>query len=68
MATKFDWFEYDKLVLNAKNKGIEFGLYSKEYASAVKEMNNFWMYKKQNWIEKLINKINKIVWQLKHKR
>ena len=68
MATKFDWLEYDKLVLNAKNKGIEFGLYSKEYASAVKEMNNFWMYKKQNWIEKLINKINKIVWQLKHKR
>ena len=68
MATKFDWFEYDKLVLNAKNKGIEFGLYSKEYASAVKEMNNFWLYKKQNWIEKLINKINKIVWQLKHKR
>ena len=68
MATKFDWLEYDKLVLNAKNKGIEFGLYSKEYASAVKEMNNFWLYKKQNWIEKLINKINKIVWQLKHKR
>ena len=68
MATKFDWCEYDKLVLNAKNKGIEFGLYSKEYASAVKEMNNFWLYKKQNWIEKLINKINKIVWQLKHKR
>ena len=68
MATKFDWVEYDKLVLNAKNKGIEFGLYSKEYASAVKEMNNFWLYKKQNWIEKLINKINKIVWQLKHKR
>ncbi len=68
MATKFDWIEYDKLVLNAKNKGIEFGLYSKEYASAVKEMNNFWMYKKQNWIEKLINKINKIVWQLKTKR
>ena len=68
MATKFDWFEYDKLVLNAKNKGIEFGLYSKEYAIAVKEMNNFWLYKKQNWIEKLINKINKIVWQLKHKR
>ena len=68
MATKFDWVEYDKLALNAKNKGIEFGLYSKEYASAVKEMNNFWLYKKQNWIEKLINKINKIVWQLKHKR
>lgn len=68
MGTKFDWIEYDKLVLNAKNKGIEFGLYSKEYAKAVKEMNNFWMYKKQNWIEKLINKINKIVWQLKTKR
>jgi len=68
MATKFDWLEYDKLVLNAKNKGIEFGLYSKEYASAVKEMNNFWLYKKQNWIEKLINKLNKIVWQLKTKR
>jgi hypothetical protein len=68
MGTKFDWIEYDKLVLNAKNKGIEFGLYSKEYASAVKEMNNFWMYKKQNWIEKLINKINKIVWQLTTKR
>jgi hypothetical protein len=68
MGTKFDWLAYDKLVLNAKNKGIEFGLYSKEYASAVKDMNNFWMYKKQNWIEKLINKINKIVWQLKTKR
>ena len=68
MATKFDWSEYDKLVLKAKNKGINFGLYSKEYASAVKEMNNFWLYKKQNWIEKLINKINKIVWQLKTKR
>ena len=68
MATKFDWSEYDKLVSNTKNKGIEFGLYSKEYASAVKEMNNFWLYKKQNWIEKLINKINKIVWQLKTKR
>jgi hypothetical protein len=68
MGTKFDWIEYDKLVLNAKNKGIEFGLYSKEYASAVKEMNNFWMRKKQNWIEKLINKINKIVWQLTTKR
>ena len=68
MGTKFDWLEYDKLVLNAKNKGIEFGLYSKEYAQAVKEMNAFWMYKKQNVIEKLINKLNKIVWQLKHKR
>jgi hypothetical protein len=68
MGTKFDWIEYDKLVMNAKNKGIEFGLYSKEYANAVKEMNNFWMYKKQNWIEKLINKINKIVWQLTTKR
>ena len=68
MDTKFAWLEYDKLVLNAKNKGIEFGLYSKEYAQAIKEMNAFWMYKKQNWIEKLINKINKIVWQLTHKR
>ena len=68
MGTKFDWLEYDKLVLNAKNKGIEFGLYSKEYAQAIKEMNAFWMYKKQNGIEKLINKLNKIVWQLKHKQ
>ena len=68
MATKFDWLEYNKLVLNAKNKGIEFGIYSKEYAQAIKEMNAFWMNKKQNWIEKLINKINKIVWQLKRKR
>ena len=68
MGTKFNWLEYDKLVLNAKNKGIEFGLYSKEYAQAVKEMNAFWLYKKQNGIEKLINKLNKIVWQLKHKR
>lgn len=68
MATKFDWSEYNKLVLNAKNKGIEFGLYSKDYAQAIKEMNAFWMNKKQNWIEKLINKINKIVWQLKRKR
>ena len=68
MGTKFNWLEYDKLVLNAKNKGIEFGLYSKEYAQAIKEMNAFWMYKKQNGIEKLINKLNKIVWQLKHKR
>ena len=68
MGTKFETHEYEKLVLNAKNKGIEFGLYSKEYAQAVKEMNAFWLYKKQNWIEKLINKLNKIVWQLKHKR
>ena len=68
MATKFDWLEYNMLVLNAKNKGIEFGLYSKDYAQAIKEMNAFWMNKKQNWIEKLINKINKIVWRLKRKR
>lgn len=54
---------FEDAELNAKNIAIEKGLYSKEYADAIKEMNRIWLENKMTRREKLINKLYKILWQ-----
>lgn len=48
--------------LNAKNIGIEKGIYSKEYADAVKQMNNIWLTTRKTKIERVVNKLCKLLW------
>ena len=35
--------EYKRLVEKAKDCGVEFGIYSKEYAEAIHRMNDYWL-------------------------
>lgn len=56
---------YEESVMAAKDAGIEFGIYSKEYAEAVKKMNNIWLSKKMTFSEKVTNSLNKKIWQIK---
>lgn len=50
---------YEDAIINAKNKGVEFGIHSQEYAEAVKEMNRLWLSEKHN---RVVNKICKVIW------
>ena len=34
--------EYRKLVMKAKDTGIKYGIYSKQYAEAIRKMNDYW--------------------------
>ena len=34
--------EYKRLVMKAKDAGIRFGIYSKQYAKAIHAMNDYW--------------------------
>ena len=53
----------NNLELNAKNMAVQYGLYSKEYADAVKELQTEWLTKKLTKREKIINYLNKKLWQ-----
>ena len=53
---------YEESVMHAKDVAVEKGLYSKEYAEAVKQMNELWLTTKQNKVNKTTNKIAKILW------
>ena len=57
---------YEESVMNAKNKAVEFGLYSPEYAEAVREMNRIWLEKPKSKTEKFINNLAKRAWKLKN--
>ena len=35
--------EYKRLETHAKDCGVAYGIYSKQYATAIKEMNNYWL-------------------------
>lgn len=35
--------QYQQLTQKARDKGVEFGIYSQEYADAVHEMSDFWV-------------------------
>ena len=35
--------EYKRLVEKAKDCGVAFGIYSKKYADAIHEMNDYWL-------------------------
>lgn len=59
---------YEESVINAKNKAVEYGLYSKEYADAIRLMNEIWLSQPKSKTEKVINFIAKKVWQIRHKR
>lgn len=48
--------------LNAKNIGIEKGIYSKEYADAVKQMNDIWFTTRKTKVERIVNKLCKLLW------
>lgn len=54
---------YEQSVEQAKNIGIEKGIYSKEYADAVKQMNDLWLKKRKTRLERLTNAILKKIWQ-----
>ena len=34
--------EYGRLVMKAKDTGIKYGIYSKQYAKAIHAMNDYW--------------------------
>ena len=34
--------EFKRLEMNAKDCGVHFGIYSKEYADAIHKMNDYW--------------------------
>ena len=54
---------YEQSVENAKNIGIEKGIHSKEYADAVKMMNDIWLKKRKTRLERLSNLLLKRIWQ-----
>ena len=35
--------EYKRLVMKAKDCGVTFGIYSKQYAEAIHQMNDYWL-------------------------
>ena len=62
--------EYRKLVMKAKDTGIKYGIYSKQYAKAIHMMNDYWkLHKDENepkerektFKEKVIEKRNQIL-------
>ena len=61
--------EYRKLVMKAKDTGIKYGIYSKQYAKAIHAMNDYWKankydkepVKKKTFKEMIIEKSNKFI-------
>ena len=50
----------------AKDMAVLYGLNSKQYADAIKEMNEHWLHSKKSWLYKLVNYLLKKQWQKKH--
>ena len=46
----------------ARDAAVRYGLYSPEYADAVREMNQEWLTRKLTLREKIINYLNKRLW------
>ena len=61
--------EYRKLVMKAKDTGIKYGIYSKQYAKAIHAMNVYWKankyykepVKEKTFREMVIEKSNKFI-------
>ena len=58
---------YEEAVINARNAAVEFGMYSTEYAEAVKEMNHIWLTTPKTKTATFINSILKRQWHRKQK-
>lgn len=68
--------EYKRLVMKAKDAGIRFGIYSKQYAKAIHAMNDYWKLHKDDgdtkerektFKEMIIEKSNKMIAKWKHR-
>ena len=68
--------EYKRLVMKAKDTGIKYGIYSKQYAKAIHEMNDYWKLHKdesnpkereKTFKEMIIEKSNKMIAKWKHR-
>ena len=68
--------EYNRLVMKAKDAGIRFGIYSKQYAKAIHAMNDYWKLHKdesnpkereKTFKEMIIEKSNKMIAKWKHR-
>lgn len=53
---------YQESIIKAKDAGVEFGLYSKEYAGAIKEMNALWLSIPKTKTDKFLNNIAKKIY------
>ena len=61
--------EYGRLVMKAKDTGIKYGIYSKQYAKAIHAMNDYWKankydkepVKKKTFKEMVIEKRNEFI-------
>ena len=67
--------EYSRLVMKAKDTGIKYGIYSKQYAKAIHAMNDYWKankydkepVKEKTFKEMIIEKRNQILAKWKHR-
>lgn len=62
--------EYKRLEAHAKDCGVAFGIYSKQYADAIREMNDYWLSNrpvKLTFKEQVIIERNKILNKWKRK-
>lgn len=62
--------EYKRLEAHAKDCGVAFGIYSKQYAEAIREMNDYWLSNrpvKLTFKEQVIIERNKILNKWKRK-
>ena len=50
----------------AKDMAVLYGLNSKQYADAVRAMNERWLHSKKSRLYKLVNYLIKRQWQKKH--
>ena len=50
----------------AKDMAVLYGLNSKQYADAIREMNDHWLHSKKSRLYKLVNYLMKRQWQKTH--
>lgn len=54
-----------KLEEKAKDMAVLYGLNSRQYADAIREMNEYWLHSKKSWLYRLVNYLMKKQWQRK---
>ena len=47
----------------AKDMAVLYGLNSRQYAEAIREMNEYWLHSKKSWLYKFVNYLMKRQWQ-----
>ena len=50
----------------AKDMAVLYGLNSKQYADAIRAMNEHWLHSKKSWLYKFVNYLNRKQWQKIH--